>query len=458
MQGSCPRADPGERVAHAIFDFRSATGMTSDFEEFTLGNETDLQLMGQQARAAARALAKLPTSAKNDALLGIADALKVRQEEILAANEKDIEAGRRDGLDEALVGRLILDPEKLDGMADDVRKIVALDDPTGESFDSTTLANGLRVSKRRVPLGVIGVIYESRPNVTIDISALCLKSGNAVILRGGKEAINSNTLLAGLIRDSISGAGVPQDAVQFVESTDRTLVGEMLSMTEYIDLIIPRGGAELVRRVGRDAQMPAITGGIGVCHTYVDKTADVDMAVDIAYNAKTTSPYVCNALDTILVHSGAAPKFLPRAAEQLVGGDVELHCDKRALSIIGNADGRPISPATDEDWGQEFLSLTAAIKVVDSLDEALSHIEQYGSGHTDVIVTEDYSSSQRFLNEVDSSVVMVNASSRFNDGGQLGLGAEVAISTNKMHARGPMGMRELTTYKWTVMGSGQVRN
>lgn len=420
-------------------------------------NGIDLQQMGKRARAAARTLAKLTTLSKNDALLRIADALKTRQEEILAANEKDVDASRCDGIDEAIFGRLRIDAKKLDGMADDVRKIVALSDPTGESFDSTTLPNGLLVSKRRVPLGVIGVIYESRPNVTIDISILCLKSGNAVILRGGKEAINSNTVLAQIVRDAIAGAGVPEDAVQFVESTDRAMVTEMLDMAEYIDLVIPRGGAELVRRVARDAKMPAITGGIGVCHTFVDKTADVDMAVDIAYNAKTTAPYVCNALDTILVHSSAAPTFLPRVAAKLADADVELHCDKRALSLIGKQTGMAISPATDKDWGQEFLSLTAAIKVVDSLDEAIDHIERYGSGHTDVIVTEDYTSSQRFLNEVDSSVVMVNASSRFNDGGQLGLGAEVAISTNKMHARGPMGMRELTSYKWTVLGSGQVR-
>ena len=413
--------------------------------------------MGQRARKASRALAKLATYVKNDALSGIADSLKVRQEEILAANEEDVKAGRRDGLSEAVVGRLMLDPQKLDGMADDVRKIGTMPDPTGESIDASTLPNGLRVAKRRVPLGVIGVIYESRPNVTIDISTLCLKSGNAVILRGGKEAINSNAVLAQLIRDSIADAGVPQDAVQFVESTDRALVGEMLGMTEYINLVIPRGGAELVQRVGREAKMPAITGGIGVCHTFVDKSADVDMAVDIAYNAKTTSPYVCNALDTLLVHSSIAPNFLPRATAKLAEGDVELRCDKRALSIIGNSNGFRVSPATDEDWGQEFLSLTAAIKVVDSIDEALDHIEQYGSGHTDVIVTEDYTSSERFLNEVDSGVVMVNASSRFNDGGQLGLGAEVAISTNKMHTRGPVGMRELTSYKWTVMGSGQIR-
>ena len=423
-----------------------------------MDGKTDLQQMGRRARAASRALAKTPTSVKNRALQGVADALIARKEETLAANSQDIDAGRRDGLSEQLLGRLALDDNKLDGMASDVRKVAELPDPTEETFDETTLANGLEVAKRRVPLGVIGVVYESRPNVTIDISSLCLKSGNAVILRGGKEAIRSNGVLAQIARDAIAEAGIADNAVQFVESTDRALVGEMLGMTEYIDLIVPRGSAELVRRVGREAQMPAITGGIGVCHTFVDKTADVDMAVDIAFNAKTSSPYVCNALDTLIVHSGIASEFLPKVAGRLGDSGVELRCDRRARSVIGNSNGVTVASATDEDWGTEFLALTAAIKVVDSLDEALDHIELYGSGHTDVIVTDDDSSSQRFLNEVDSGVVLVNASSRFNDGGQLGLGAEVAISTNKMHARGPIGLKELTSYKWTIVGSGQVRN
>ena len=423
-----------------------------------MDGKTDLQHMGRRARAASRVLAKTSASVKNRALHGVADALAARKEEILAANSQDIDAGRRDGLSEQLLGRLALDGNKLEGMAGDVRKVAELADPTEESFDETTLANGLDVAKRRVPLGVIGVIYESRPNVTIDISSLCLKSGNAVILRGGKEAIRSNGVLAQITRDAIAEAGIADDAVQFVKSTDRALVGEMLGMTEYIDLIVPRGSAELVRRVGREAQMPAITGGIGVCHTFVDKTADVEMAVDIAFNAKTSSPYVCNALDTLIVHSGIASEFLPKVAGRLGDSGVELRCDRRARSVIGNSNGVTVASASEEDWGTEFLALTAAIKVVDSLDEALEHIELYGSGHTDVIVTDDDSSSQRFLNEVDSGVVLVNASSRFNDGGQLGLGAEVAISTNKMHARGPIGLKELTSYKWTVVGSGQVRN
>ena len=420
-------------------------------------SKIDLQRMGQRARSAARTLAKVPSSAKNDALNRAADALETRAGEILAANAEDAKAARREGLEDAVVGRLMLDRSKLRKIADDVRTIAALPDPTEETFDASTRPNGLLVSKRRVPLGVIGVIYESRPNVTIDISCLCLKSGNAVILRGGKESINSNTVLARILQDSISGAGLTRDALQFVDSTDRALVGEMLRMTEYIDLIIPRGSAELVRRVGQEAEMPAITGGIGVCHTFVDKTAHIDMAIDIAVNAKTSSPYVCNALDTIIAHSGIAGEFLPRAVAKLSDFRVSLRCDKRALSIIGNSNGLDVSAATEDDWGQEFLSLTAAVKVVDSIEEAIQHIERYGSGHTDVIVTGDDASSRKFLDEVDSSVVMVNASSRFNDGGELGLGAEVAISTNKMHARGPIGLKELTSYKWVVAGSGHVR-
>ena len=413
---------------------------------------------GARARKASGALAKISSYVKDQALNRIADGLKARQEEILAANEQDLEAGRQAGLGDALMDRLLLDPARLEGVAADVRSVAALPDPIGETFDMREMPNGLRVGKRRVPLGVIGAIYESRPDVTVDIAALCIKSGNAVVLRGGKEAIHSNSVLAALIRDHIDSAGVPREAVQFVESTDRALVGEMLSMKEHIDLIIPRGGAELVRRVASEASMPAITGGIGVCHTYVDRSADVDMAVAIAYNAKVSRPYVCNALDTLLVHSSIAPTFLPQIASRLSTAGVEMRCDRRALSILGQDNDYKAVPATEEDWGKEFLALKAAVKTVDSLDEALEHIETYTSGHTEAIVTEDYSAAMRFLDEVDSGVVMVNASTRFNDGAQFGLGAEVGISTNKMHARGPMGLRELTSYKWTVLGSGQVRD
>ncbi|MCI0440991.1 MAG: glutamate-5-semialdehyde dehydrogenase [Chloroflexi bacterium] len=426
----------------------------------------ELEIKGQAAKKAARRLATLSGAVKNRALLNIADGLASRQGEILDANARDYEAGRRNGLSESLLDRLLLTPERLSALASDVRNVVSLPDPVGETFDQRTLPNGLQVGRRRVPLGVIGAIYESRPNVTVDISALCLKSGNAVILRGGKESISSNTALARMIRDAVADAGVPEDAVQFIESTDRALVGRMLKMKGVIDLIIPRGGQELINRVAREAAMPAITGGVGVCHTYVDRAADVSMAVEIVHNAKVQRPSVCNALDTVIVHSEVAPVFLPKLAARWAGAGVEMRCDRRALTVLGARPLRPrlsesggvkAVPATEEDWDTEFLSLRAGVRVVDSLDEAIEHIERHGSGHTEAIVTEDYSAAMRFLNEVDASAVMVNASTRFNDGGQFGLGAEVAISTNKMHARGPMGLRELTSYKWVVMGTGQVR-
>ena len=417
----------------------------------------ELEVKGKAARKAARKLAKLPGQAKDQALLNVADGLKSRQEEVLEANDKDCKAGQRNGLSEAMLDRLLLSPERLEGVAADVRNVVMLPDPVGETSDMRTMPNRLQIGRRRVPLGVIGAIYESRPNVTVDISTLCLKSGNAVILRGGKEAIHSNMALAGLIRDSLAAAGVPEDAVQLIESTDRALVGRMLKMKETIDLIIPRGGQELVRRVAAEATMPAITGGVGVCHTYVDKAADVEMAVKVVNNAKVQRPSTCNALDTLLVHSAIAPAYLPSMAKEWAKAGVEMRCDRRALSIIGPVDGLRAVPATEEDWGTEFLALRAAVKIVDSLDEAVEHIESYGSGHTEAIVTEDYAAAMRFLEDVDSGVVMVNASTRFTDGAQFGLGAEVAISTNKMHARGPMGLRELTSYKWIVLGTGQIR-
>ena len=418
----------------------------------------ELEVKGPRARKVARSLARLSSSIKDQALTNVADSLADRRDEVLAANEEDLQAGRAAGLSEAVMARLALGPERLEGMADGVRAVATMPDPVGETFDMRTVASGLKVGRRRVPLGVIGAIYESRPNVTVDIAVLCLKSGNAVILRGGKEAFNTNRVLAELVRDAIDAAGVPRDAVQFVESTDRALVGKMLQMKDHIDLMIPRGGADLVRRVAQEATMPAVTGGVGVCHLYVDRGADTDKAVAIAHNSKVSRPYACNAVDTLLVHSAAAPSFLPRASAEMSMAGVEMHCDRRALSIMGRVDGTRVMAATDEDWGMEFLSLTAAVKVVDSMEEALEHIETYGSGHTDAIVSEDYSAAMRFLDEVDSGVVLVNASTVFNDGGQLGLGAEVAISTNKMHARGPMGLKELTSYKWTVLGTGQVRD
>ena len=425
----------------------------------------DLLELGQRARAASRVLARLPSGVKNRALHNIAQALDDRQDDVLAANREDYETSKADGLSEALLDRLLLTPDRLHDLADSVRSVAALPDPISETLDATTLANGLRVSKRRVPLGVIGSIYESRPNVTIDISILCLKSGNACLLRGGKESIHSNRALVGLSREAISEAGAPADAVQFVDNPNRALVDTMLGMREYIDLLVPRGGDSLIRYVAEHASMPAVTGGVGVCHTYVDSAAEIDKASKIVYNAKVQRPSVCNALDTILVHVDAAPAFLPRVAQELCDAGVELHCDHRALSILGPfpAGGKEagasssVLPASEEDWGKEFLSLTAAVKVVDSMDEALEHIETYGSGHSEAIVTDDYTAAMRFLDEVDAAAVFVNASTRFTDGSQFGLGAEVGISTQKFHARGPMGLRELTSYKWVVMGEGQVR-
>ena len=417
----------------------------------------DLEAKGARARVASRALARVSSRAKDQALANIADGLIARQGEVLAANEEDCRAAREDRLGDAILGRLVLTRERLDAMASDVRAVAALPDPVGESLDVHIMPNGLQVGRRRVPLGVIGAIYESRPNVTIDIASLCIKSGNGLILRGGKEAIRSNKVLAELIRDSVDSAVLPRDAVQFVESTDRALVGRMLGMKEYIDLIVPRGSAELVRRVAAEASMPAVTGGIGVCHIYVDRSASIDMAISIARDSKLSRPYACNALDTLLVHSGIAPAFLPRLLEAFASDGVEMRCDRRALSILGQVKNGNAVAATDEDWGREFLSLTSAVKIVDSEDEAVEHIDTYGSGHTEAIVADDYRAAMRFLDEVDSGVVLVNAGTVFNDGAQLGLGAEVAISTSKMHARGPLGLRELTSYKWTVLGTGQVR-
>jgi len=413
--------------------------------------------MGQAARVAARELARLSTEMKNRALLNIADALTGRAVDILEANKRDIKAGEDIGMDDSLLDRLLLDGSRLKGMAEDVRSVASLRDPIGEAFDQRTLPNGLQVGKRRVPLGVIGVVYESRPNVTVDISAVCLKSGNAVILRGGSDAIHTNDILAQAVRDCIAEAGVPHEAVQFVNSTDRALVDKMLSMKQYIDLMIPRGGADLVRLVRDKAQMPVVAGGIGVCHTYVDVEADIKSAVAIAYNAKVQRPTVCNALDTLLVHSGVAEIYLPEIAREWSKAGVSMHCDVRAMNILGPSDALNLQLATDEDWGREFLSLAAAVRVVDSMDDALAHIEEYGSGHSEAIITENYSKAMRFLDDVDAAVVYVNASTRFTDGAQFGLGTEVAISTDKMHARGPMGLNELTSYKWTVLGTGQVR-
>jgi len=420
-------------------------------------DSVELRKIGKAATSAARSLASLSGDVRNKAISNIADGLSSSRSEIVLENGRDIEKGRKKGLSEAVLDRLLLNDERIDVIARDALSVVGLSDPVGEIIEMNTMPNGLEVSRRRVPLGVIGVIYESRPNVTVDISALCLKSGNAVILRGGSEAFHSNTVLADVIRAAILDAGISKDAVQIVGSTDRKFVSEMLKMDEFIDLMIPRGGADLVARVAKEASMPSIIGGVGVCHTYVDESASLDMAVDIVFNAKVQRPSVCNALDTMLVHVSAAPEYLPKIANAFAEAGVEMRCDTRSMSILGSREDVKITPAVEEDWDTEHLSLTAGVKVVDSLEAALDHILDHGTGHSEAIVTEDTSSAARFLNEVDSSAVMVNASTRFNDGGQFGLGAEVAISTNKMHARGPMGLKELTSYKWIVLGDGHIR-
>tara|TARA_B100001750_G_scaffold248373_1_gene278855 strand:- start:2407 stop:3675 length:1269 start_codon:yes stop_codon:yes gene_type:complete len=420
-------------------------------------DSVELRKIGKAATSAARSLASLSGDVRNKAISNIADGLSSSRSEIVLENGRDIEKGRKKGLSEAVLDRLLLNDERIDVIARDALSVVGLSDPVGEIIEMNTMPNGLEVSRRRVPLGVIGVIYESRPNVTVDISALCLKSGNAVILRGGSEAFHSNTVLADVIRAAILDAGISKDAVQIVGSTDRKFVSEMLKMDEFIDLMIPRGGADLVARVAKEASMPSIIGGVGVCHTYVDESASLDMAVDIVFNAKVQRPSVCNALDTMLVHVSAAPEYLPKIANAFAEAGVEMRCDTRSMSILGSREDVKITPAVEEDWDTEHLSLTAGVKVVDSLEAALDHILDHGTGHSEAIVTEDTSSATRFLNEVDSSAVMVNASTRFNDGGQFGLGAEVAISTNKMHARGPMGLKELTSYKWIVLGDGHIR-
>ncbi|MGH2586013.1 MAG: glutamate-5-semialdehyde dehydrogenase [Dehalococcoidia bacterium] len=417
---------------------------------------SELEHKGAAAKAASRKLATLATAVKDQALLAIADAMVARQDEIIAANEADIADARADGLGEHLIERMLLTPARIAGMANDVRSVAALPDPVGEEFDVRRLPNGLQIGRRRVPLGVIGTIYESRPNVTIDIASLCLKSGNAVILRGGKEAIRSNAMLAGILRDAIASAGVPAGAIQFIENTDRALVSEMLRMRGTIDLMVPRGSADLIRRVYAEAAMAVVAGGIGVCHTYVDATAKLEMARDIVVNAKCRRYSICNALDTLLVDRAVAETHLPPIARALIEHDVELRCEPEAAGVLAAA-GVPHQAAAAEDFGMEFLALVAAVKVVDGLDGALAHITEYGSGHSEAIVTEDYSHAQRFLDEVDAAAVFVNASTQFTDGAQFGLGAEVGISTQKMHARGPIGLRELTSYKWVIYGEGQIR-
>lgn len=418
----------------------------------------DIRAMGSAARTAAEELGLCTAEQRDMALRALATALDVESDCILAANDADLAAARADGMDEHVAERMMLNADRIADMATAVSNIADLDDPVGEVLEEREAYNGMLIRRIRVPLGVIGVIYESRPNVTIDIAALCLKAGNAVILRGGKEAIRTNSTLASLVRESVAAADMPYHAVQFVETTDRVLVGEMLEMDDCIDLLIPRGSSELVRMVAEKAMMPAVTGGIGVCHAYVDASADIDKAVDVVFNAKVQRHTVCNALDTLLVHESVAGPVLNGLSGQLSDAGVEVRADNRAWTLLGpKRRTLRVKRAGEEDFGTEFLALILSVKVVRNLDEALKHIRHYGSGHSEAVVADDAAVIERFLNEVDASAVFANASTRFNDGGEFGLGAEVAISTNKLHARGPMGIREIMSYKWVVIGDGHIR-
>jgi glutamate-5-semialdehyde dehydrogenase len=410
---------------------------------------------GKRARKASRMLSRAGTQQKNSSLESMADNLTSSQELILAANAQDINQGKRQGLSPALLDRLTLNPERLSGMVSDLRKVAELPDPVGEIFDEMTLPNGLQVHKQRVPLGVLGVIYESRPNVTVDISGLSLKSGNAVILRGGSETLNSNRALVSVIRRSLEECGLPVESVQFIDDPDRARVAELLQMYEYIDMIIPRGGAGLHRYCRENSRIPVITGGIGICHLYVDETARLDQALEVIRNAKIQRPTVCNALDTILVHQSVAGKFLPLLVSKLSKNEVSFRADSSALPYTPPS--RVVSEAGDKDFDTEWLSLVMGIKVVADIEEAIEHISKHSTGHSDGILTESTANVQKFVAEVDSAAVYVNASTRFTDGGQLGLGAEVAISTQRLHARGPMALRELTTYKWVISGNYHTR-
>ncbi|MCB8918541.1 MAG: glutamate-5-semialdehyde dehydrogenase [Ardenticatenaceae bacterium] len=419
---------------------------------------TNLQTMGRAAKAAARQLAILTTAQKNAALLAIAGELAAQAALVLAENAQDVAAGRAQGLSDALLDRLLLTEERLAGLVADVRRVAELPDPVGEEMDGRVLPNGLRLCKRRIPIGVLGVIYEARPNVTIDIATLCLKTGNAVILRGGRETLRSNLALVRVIQAALAQMGLPPAAVQYIDDPDRALVAELLRLDAYVDMIVPRGGNALHRLCREQSSIPVITGGIGICHVYVDESADLARAVAIVENAKVQRPSVCNALDTLLVHPAVAASFLPRVAAQLAQHGVELRATGRALAILQQSEhGAKVVPAGVDDFDQEWLALILGVRVVDGLDEAIAHIQAHSTEHSDSILTNNWAYASRFVNEINSAAVFVNASTRFNDGGQFGLGAEVAVSTQKLHARGPMGLAELTTYKWVCLGEGQVR-
>ena len=408
-----------------------------------------------RVRAASRRLATASTDRKNAALEAIATALEAERAAILAVNGPEVERARDHGVTGSFLERMTLTPERVASMAADVRAVAALPDPVGQIEELTTRPNGLQVGRMRVPLGVIGSVYESRPNVTVDIAAVCLKSGNGVLLRSGSDAHATSGVLAAIAAREATAAGLPEHSIEFIESTDRAEVGAMLRAADQIDLMIPRGGAELIRRVRDEAAMPVVAGGIGVCHTYVDAEADLAMAEAIVVNAKTERPSVCNALDTVLVHRAVAAEFVPRVARALGERGVTVHVDADAGALAGEAPNAV--PVADGDYDREWLSLDCSLRIVDSFEGALSHIEAHGSGHSEAIVSDSYATTQRFVREADAAAVFVNTSTYFNDGGQFGLGVEVGISTQKMHARGPMGLRELTSYKWVVLGSGQIR-
>jgi len=408
--------------------------------------------IAENARQAASAVANLSSAEKDEALVEMAVQLIHHADDLIEANEKDVEAARKKGLSKAMIDRLTLDEKAIRAMARGLEEVAALPDPVGKVTSMWRRPNGLLVGRMRIPLGVIGIIYESRPNVTADAAALCLKAGNAVILRGGSEAIHSNRALSAILRSVLRVKGLPENAIQLVPMVDREAVNILLQLEEYIDLIIPRGGEDLIRAVVSQSRIPVIKHYKGVCHVFVDESADLDMAVRICLNAKVQRPGVCNAMETLLVHEGVAGAFLPAAADALEKAGVVLRGCERTRAVLPG-----IAEATEKDWHEEYLDLILAVKVVDGIDEAIRHIERYGSLHTESIVTRDYDNAQRFLREVNSSTVLVNASTRFSDGFQLGLGAEIGISTTKLHAFGPMGLEELTTQKFIIYGSGQVR-
>ena len=415
-----------------------------------------LKEIAKETKAASFELSISSTEDRNKVLDKVSQLLSERIADIVSANQIDYESGKTSGLNDQMLDRLLLTPKRIEGMATDVQTIKSLSDPIGEIIEQKTLENGIELKKVRVPLGVLGSIYESRPNVTIDIASLAIKSGNAALLRGGKESLNSNIVLTQILKDALSNAGLPESAVGLITDPDRSIVDEMLGLDEYIDLLVPRGGAGLIKHVYETASMPVVAGGIGVCHAFIDENADPRKVIPIVINSKTQRPTVCNALDTVLVHKNADKLMIQNMISELLDHQVEVRADEQILQHI-TLDNSLIKAASEDDWGTEFLSLVISIKTVDSLQEALEHIKTHGSGHTEAILSEDKPSQETFTRTIDAAAVFVNASTRFTDGSQFGLGAEVGISTQKFHARGPLGLKELTSYKWIGIGSGQVR-